>query len=114
MNSDSLQTSFWIMVLVQTIGSVDMPGRGARKMPSPRQYVAILTAWLVLQFVSGINASAQRATAAIGWLLVLAGMVIGPFGQRLITLFNTIATNFPAVAPTTGASTTPTPGSVNA
>lgn len=94
MNEESLQTSFWLMVVVQTIGSVDMPGRGARKMPSPRQYVAIVVTWLVLMFIAGINDGAARATKAIGWVLVLVGMVIGPFGKRVISLFNTIATNF--------------------
>lgn len=91
MNEESLQTSFWVMVVVQTIGSVDMPGKGARKMPSPRQYVAIVVTWLVLMFVAGINEQTARATRAIGWALVLTGMVIGPFGKRLVSLFNGIA-----------------------
>lgn len=114
MNQESLQTSFWIMVLIQTIGSVDMPGKGERKMPSPRQYVAIFITWLVLQFVSGINASAERAAAALGWLLVLAGLVIGPFGQQVTKLFTTVAKGWSisatesspvtAVQPTTGSS----------
>lgn len=93
MNQESLQTSFWIMVVVQTIGSVDMPGKGARKMPSPRQYVAIVVTWLVLMFVAGINESTARATKAIGWALVVTGMVIGPFGKRVVSLFNSIASS---------------------
>lgn len=82
------------MILVQTIGSVDMPGSGPRKMPAPRQYVAILITWLVLQLVSGINAGAQRATAAIGWLLVLTGLVLGPFGKQVINLFAVVSQKF--------------------
>lgn len=82
------------MVLIQTIGSVDMPGRGPRKMPAPRQYVAILVTWLVLELVAGINRNAQRATAAIGWLLVLSGLVIGPFGKQVVNLFNVISLRF--------------------
>lgn len=105
MNRESLTTSFWLMLGIQTIGSVDMPGKGARKMPSPRQYVAIFVTWIVLQFVSGIGAGAERAAAAMGWLVVLAGMVVGPFGKRAIDFLNNIAQNFPSVQ---------TPGSVNA
>jgi flagellar biosynthesis protein FliR len=99
MNENSLQTSFWTMILVQTMGSIDMPGSGPRKMPAPRQYVAILLTWLVLQLIAGINASAQRATAALGWLLVLTGLVIGPFGKQVINLFTIVGQrwgNFPA------------------
>lgn len=98
MNEESLQTSFWTMILLQTIGSVDMPGRGARKMPAPRQYVAIVVTWLILQLIAGISAGAQRATAATGWLLVLAGMVVGPFGQKAVGFLQTISHNF-AVTP---------------
>jgi hypothetical protein len=94
MGSDSLQTSFWVMVLIQSIGSVDMPGRGQRKMPSPRQYIAIVVTWTVLFLIAGVGEGARRATASLGWLMVLAGMVIGPFGVRVIGLFNTVATNF--------------------
>lgn len=94
MNENSLQTSFWTMILVQTIGSVDMPGSGPRKMPAPRQYVAILITWLVLQLIAGINASTQRATAALGWLLVLTGLVLGPFGKQVINLFTVVSQKF--------------------
>lgn len=90
----SLQTSFWTMILVQTIGSVDMPGRGPRKMPAPRQYIAILLTWLVLQLASSVSAGAARATAAIGWLLVLVGLVLGPFGKQVVNLFTTVSQQF--------------------
>lgn len=87
MNTDtSLQASFWLMVVLQTIGSVDMPGKGMRKMPSPRSYLAILIAWSVLQL--GADAGYDRAANAVGWIIVLAGMVLGPFGQRIISVFN--------------------------
>lgn len=79
------------MILVQTIGSVDMPGYGARKLPSPRQYLAIVVAWMVLFLAAGIGQQARRAAASLAWLLVVTGMVIGPFGKRLIALFGTIA-----------------------
>lgn len=94
MTGDSLQTSFWLMIMLQTIGSVDMPGRGARKMPAPRQYVAILVTWLVLQVAAGIGAGAQRAATAVGWLLVLTGAVAGPFGKQVVSLLTTVSQNF--------------------
>lgn len=98
------------MILVQTIGSVDMPGRGPRKMPAPRQYVAILVTWLVLQLIAGINASAERATAAIGWLLVLTGLVIGPFGRQVINLFNVVGQKFSTPALTSRSTLENVPG----
>lgn len=94
MNGDSLQTSFWAMILIQTIGSIDMPGRGERKLPAPHQYVAILVTWLVLQLISSISAGAARATAAVGWALVLTGLVVGPFGKQVVNLFTIISTQF--------------------
>lgn len=89
MNSDdSLQASFWLMVALQTIGSVDMPGSGDRKMPAPRSYLAIIIAWLVLQL--GSDAGYGRATSAVGWVIVLAGMVTGPFGTKVTNLFSNV------------------------
>lgn len=101
------------MVLAQTIGSVDMPGRGARKMPAPRQYVAIVVTWLVLQLIGGISAGAERATAAIGWVLVLTGLVLGPFGQRIVGLFKSVSSNYGVFSASSvgTTSTTVTPGS---
>lgn len=69
-------------------------------MPSPRQYVAIVATWLVLMLIAGASEGAERATRIIGWVLVLAGMVVGPFGVRTIGLFNNIAANF-RTAPST-------------
>lgn len=94
MNEDSLQTSFWTMILVQTIGSVDLPGRGPRKMPAPRQYIAILLTWLVLQLIAGISAGAARAAAAVGWLLVLTGLIVGPFGRQLVNFLSIASQQF--------------------
>jgi hypothetical protein len=94
MNDDSLQTSFWIMILIQTIGSVDMPGKGPRKMPAPRQYVAIVVTWLILQLAAGASEGAARGAKALGWLLVLTGLVVGPFGKTAVGFLNTIAQQF--------------------
>lgn len=86
--SDSLGASFWLMMALQTIGSVDMPGQGDRKMPAPRSYLAIILAWMVLQL--GSDAGYERAASVTGWIIVLTGMVTGPFGGKVISLFNNV------------------------
>jgi hypothetical protein len=93
---NSLQASFWLMVLLQTIGSVDMPGKGPRKMPSPRSYVAIIVTWGVLQIVSDISDRAARAAKSMAWVIVLVGMVVGPFGKSVTDLFNAVAKQYGA------------------
>lgn len=87
------------MIILQTIGSVDMPGRGPRKMPSPRSYGAIIVAWGVLQLVADAGGErAGRAAKSVGWVIVLTGMVLGPFGKVVMNLFTSVANS---VAPAT-------------
>jgi hypothetical protein len=102
----NLQSSFWVMIFLQSMGSVDMPGKGARKLPSPRAYIATLVIWSIL-FLVGDKGSgnAARAAGAMGWLTVLAGLVVGPFGSQLVSLFNGVATAYAPVAPPSNAST---------
>lgn len=103
---NSLQASFWLMVVIQTIGSVDMPGKGPRKMPSPRSYGAIIIAWGVLLLVADAGGQgAGRAAKTMGWVIVLAGMVLGPFGSIVSNLFTSVTSAF---APT-GSSTATVP-----
>lgn len=88
----SLQASFWLMVVIQTIGSVDMPGRGPRKMPSPRAYGATIVTWGVLVLIADAGGDrAGRAAKVMGWVIVLAGMVLGPFGGVVSNLFTSVA-----------------------
>lgn len=90
MNTESsVQASFWLMIVLQTIGSVDMPGKGQRKLPSPRAYLAVIIAWSVLQLA--VDTGYDRAASAVGWVIVLAGMVLGPFGKLMVNLFNNAA-----------------------
>lgn len=86
-----LESSMWITIFLQTIGSVDLPGTGARKMPSPHAYVSIIVVWTILGFFSG---SWQRAAAGLGWLMVLVSMVLGPFGNRAVGFLNFVGKNF--------------------
>ena len=98
MNPDSLQASFWVLIAIQTIGSVDMPGKGPRKLPAPRSYIAIVLTWAILQVVA--DAGRQRIASALGWLIVLTGMVVGPFGTQVVSLFNSVANQYGASPPT--------------
>jgi hypothetical protein len=84
----------WLMVALQTIGSVDITGKGPRKLPAPKVYVAIVIVWSILGLVS--DAGQSRAAALMGWLMVLTGMVVGPFGTTAVKFLNTVAANFGA------------------
>lgn len=92
----SLSSSFLLMLLLQTVGSVDMPGHGGRKLPAPRAYMAIIIAWGVLQLIA--DSGRERAAATVGWILLLTGAVVGPFGSKIVGLFNAVA---PPVNPPT-------------
>jgi len=109
----SIASSFWVMILLQTIGSVDpIPGSGPRKMPTPGAFIPVILAWGILQLVA--DAGMERGAKVAGWIMVLTGAVIGPFGQRVVNLFSTVTTLYGGVASSggstaTGASTTATP-----
>lgn len=101
--ASSLQASFWVMIILQTMGSVDMPGKGPRKMPAPRAYAAIIVTWGVLQLAADMGGErAGRAAKAMAWVIVLAGMVIGPFGNTVSNLLNSVATNVAPPSQPTG------------
>lgn len=86
----SLNSSFWVMIFLQTLGSFDpMPGTGPRKMPAPKAFVTTIVAWAVLQI--GADAGYEDGASKFGWLLVLASLVLGPMGKKLIHLFNWVA-----------------------
>lgn len=89
---DSLNTSFWLMVFLQTLGSVDIPGHGHRKMPAPRAYVAIVVAWEGLNILA--STGRERAASVAGWIMLLTGLVVGPMGDKLINFFNSVANNY--------------------
>lgn len=99
MDSASISGAFWLMVALQTMGSLDMPGKGPRKMPAPRSYVAIIVLFSTLHLIA--DAGMQRAAAVMAWGTVLVGLVLGPFGAKLSNFFNVVADKF-AIAPPTG------------
>lgn len=85
------------MVGLQTLGSVDMPGKGARKMPAPRSYMAIIALFAILGVVA--DAGAARAASVAAWVTVLLGIIKGPFSNSLTSLINTVAPPGPGVSP---------------
>jgi len=93
----SVSAAFWVMVALHTIGSVDMPGKGERKMPAPRSYISIIALFSVLQLAA--DAGAERAASVAAWVTVLVGMIKGPFGNLLTGLINNIAPPAPGVQP---------------
>lgn len=88
------------MVFLQTLGSVDAPGSGMRKMPAPRAYVSILIVWEVLNLIAA--GGRERAASVMGWVMVLTGIFVGPFGKKLVSFFNHIADTYGAPAPPNG------------
>lgn len=91
----TLQATLWTTVAIQTIGSVDLPGRGERKLPAPRQYVAIVVLWSILGLAADVSDSLARAAASLSILAVLTSLVVGPAGQRLISFLNGVSALFP-------------------
>lgn len=88
----------WIMIIVQTIGSVDMPGHGPRKLPSPRAYLEIVVLWTIYGMLGDTDWGRPAAVASI--VTVLAAMTLGPFGSRTVNFFNEIASKFPTTGNT--------------
>lgn len=87
------------MIVLQTIGSIDLPNSKnapyavARKMPAPKQYVSIVVLWSTLHLLG--DAGYGRPAAIVGWVLTLTGMVAGPFGTRFVSFLQTVAQQFP-------------------
>lgn len=88
----TLQATWLAMLAIQSIGSID----AQRKLPSPKQYVAIATLWGILFLMA--DTGAARLAARLSMLVLLTGTVIGPFGKRFIGFLNTVSKSF-AVAP---------------
>lgn len=76
------------MLTVQTIGSVD----AKRKLPAPKQYVAIAVVWSVLFLLA--DTGLGRLAARLSVVMLLTAAVVGPFGARAIKFLETIAKRF--------------------
>jgi hypothetical protein len=77
------------MFVLQTLGAVDLPGLGPRKMPAPRAYVAIIVTWAGLDLLA--DTGRARAASVVGWVLVLTSLVAGPNGRTLTSFLGTVA-----------------------
>lgn len=95
----TIRTTFYTMMALQTIGSIDMKHR----LPAPRQYVAIIVLWVTFFLLAGTRLA--RSAAQLSVLALLTVLVIGPFGARLISFFEMIAKRFaiPTIDPKSAA-----------
>lgn len=91
MNTNAgLTASFWVTIILQTIGAVDLPGKGVRKMPSPRNYVLTCIIWSILGVVAALGM--EKAAAAMAWLTTLAILVLGVPGKAFVHLITQVVT----------------------
>lgn len=98
--------TWFAMISFQTIGSID----AKHKLPAPKQYVAICVAWCILFFAA--DTGAGRLASRLSGLILLTGMVAGPFGPRVVTFLQMVAQHF-AISPPQPQATAPgtAPGS---
>lgn len=95
MNPDrSLHASAWLTILLQTVGSVDLPtgnssGTTVRKMPMPGRYLAVVIVWSILDLFA--DAGYGRAAAAFGWVVALGAGIFGAAGTRLVEVFQWVS-----------------------
>ncbi len=103
----------WAMVLVQTIGSTDIFTPGPRKLPAPKQFVAIAVLWSILHTAGETRFA--RPAAHLSILVLLTAAVLGPFGAQLIAFLDFVGQRF-SLAPAspgggaTSAPSAPSPG----
>ena len=99
----TLSATFWTMILVQTVGSTDIFTKGPRKLPAPKQFVALGVLWGIFHLFEGSRYG--RLVASLSVLVVLTGMVLGPFGGVALGFLKYVSTRFtlaPASAPDGG------------
>ena len=114
----TLSATFWGMVLVQAVGSTDIFTPGPRKLPAPKQFVAIGVLWSLLHMAEGTRL--ERPAAQLSVLVLLTAMVLGPFGPQFLAFLGYVSQRFslapasPAGGASSSASPAPTPGGVTA
>lgn len=93
--SRTVQGTYLAMVTTQTVGSVD----GKHRLPAPKQFVAISVLWGILFLLA--DTGFGKIAARLSVLVLLTGMVLGPFGQVAIKFLNKVTNEF-AITPTSG------------
>jgi hypothetical protein len=107
MNSNpqkTLQTTLLTMIVLQTVGTVD----SRRRMPAPKQYVAVGVAWGILFLVADLGQG--KFAARLSLLMLLPAMILGPFGRRFVVFLEIVARRFAVDSPTSVQPGTSTPG----
>lgn len=80
--------TFLAMIVTQTIGSID----GQHRLPAPRKFVAISTAWGIMFLMADLGFG--KLAARLSMLILLTGMVVGPFGATAIGFLNNVSSHF--------------------
>lgn len=107
-SDNSLVASFWIAVVLRTIGNVNaIPGTGPKLLPAPKIYVLPVVLWGCFDILA--NFGRERIASALAWLTVLATLLLGGTAKTVINGFQTFINAYappatPAPAPSTGTS----------
>lgn len=97
-------STFLLFVTIQTIGSVD----STHRLPAPRKFVAVSVLWGIMFFM--VDLGAGKIASRLSLLILLTGMVTGPFGKTVLGFLGIVSKNFP-VDPNAGITgTTGIPG----
>lgn len=91
----TINATWLAMLTLQTIGSID----AKRKLPAPKQYVAISVLWGILFLLA--DGGLGRLAARLSLLVLLVSSVVGPFGKRLVSFLEYVSRTF-AVGGRTG------------
>jgi hypothetical protein len=92
--SKPLATTLTTALAIDTLGGVD--AAGGRYLPAPSRYVATWTLWFVLGLVAGIGPRAARAAWQLSVLVLLAKLVIGGAGGKVVGFLNGVARFYPS------------------
>ena len=103
----TISSTFWAMLTVQTLGSTDIFTKGPRKLPAPKQFVAIGTLWAIFHMLAG--GPFGRTAAHLSILVVLTGAVLGPFGPAAIAFLAYIGQRFSLAPASPGGGTSSSP-----
>lgn len=88
----TLSATFWTMIVVQTLGSTDIFTAGPRKLPAPKQFVAIGVLWGIFHLFEG--SKYERVFASLSILVVLSAAVLGPFGGVALGFLSYVSSRF--------------------
>jgi len=113
-----LSATFWMAILIQTLGSVDVGPNAPepkRKMPSPKGYAAICLVWGILGWAAQLSENIGRMAATLSGVMVVTTLFVNvarpdrftTAGTRLVHFFNRVAEIFAPPAPPVPTNGTP-------